>query len=571
MALITEVSIQNFKCYRRKQTFSLTQSNFFIGPNNAGKSAILKAIHCFFDDNEYSSDEINKTELRAKSAGYNKSIVGIKFDFSFITTKTLKKKLINKYGTELIIYKNFTYREITNTIIVDFTINSKSYSYESLPTDIGDLFSKISLSYIHPQEAEELFEKAQEKLKERLLANWGRGATLSTELDELQKHWTKLRKKANTYLSKGLTQNLQNIWPGCETKIDLPEKISDIIGISEIMFKAASDLPDVSITSQGTGARSTILYQTHYILDSDKTLHRGFYYPIWLIEEPESFLHADIIFKLGQLLCSDLWLNNIQMLISTHSPLLLSTSKINPERVSWISIINHALKASKRASDWFDDEIKEIGIEMGDPNFDIYFKTPNSGQLIIIEDEKAITEKKLKEAGINVSNRLKGSSSVLRYFDVLRTININNGRRVYFLVDNDKGFKEFETSLSNGKLVATTSTGFMKYEFSNDVYIVLFPEGYAMEELFDEHDRILTECASKIFTEDFTQPTKESVPAYLTRAHAAIRSKKCKGIAEAKQTIRNQQDVKDFFWGLVESNGLVINEKIAEEINSLII
>lgn len=92
--------------------------------------------------------------------------------------------------------------------------------------------------------------------------------------------------------------------------VDLPEKVVDVIAVSEILFKGSSDLPDVSLTSQGTGAQSTILYQTHFLLDSDKTLHRGFYYPIWLVEEPESFLHVDIIFKLGYLLCSDIWLDS---------------------------------------------------------------------------------------------------------------------------------------------------------------------------------------------------------------------------------------------------------------------
>jgi len=40
MNLLTSISIQNFKCYRKEQTFNLGKSNFFIGANNAGKSAV---------------------------------------------------------------------------------------------------------------------------------------------------------------------------------------------------------------------------------------------------------------------------------------------------------------------------------------------------------------------------------------------------------------------------------------------------------------------------------------------------------------------------------------------------
>lgn len=572
MKLITGISIQNFKCYRRKQDFDLNQSNFFIGTNNAGKSAVLKALQCFFDDEEYYSDFINKTELRAKGAGANKSVIGITFNINAITTKTLSSRIKAVLGEKVTLFKNFTYRETLDFIYVDYTLNGKTMSYEYLPDELTDLISKISVSYIHPQEANELLEKAQEKLKSRLLNNWGRSSVLKETLTELQRQWSDLRTKANTYLSNGLTQSLQNIWPGCETTVGLPERIDEIIGVSDIMFKSSPEMPDVSLTSQGTGAQSTILYQTHFLLDSDKTLHRGFHYPIWLIEEPESFLHADIIFKLGYLLCSDTWLDNIQMLVSTHSPLLLATSKKNAENISWFTLDKHVLLKSNPVDKWTETEIKEIGILMGDPNFDIYFKTSQLEKLVIIEDSKQLTETKFKESGIPVTQRLNGVTEMKRYFDVLRAIDISMGRNIYLIVDNDDGIKDFRNSLASGKLIETTTNGFAKYQFEHNVYLIVFPDNYAVEELFEEHDKIVESCANQIFNSDYTKAISgETIPANLSRAHAAIRNKETKGIEEAKKLIRNQQDVKDIFWAEVENNNLNFSKIYAEELKSLIL
>jgi AAA15 family ATPase/GTPase len=569
MNLLKSISLQNFKCYRKKQDFNLEKSNFFIGANNAGKSAVLKALHCFFDDSQYSKEFINKTEFRSKGAGYNKSTIGIIFDINTITTKSLKTKLLEEYGDKITLYKNFTYRENANITVIDYTLRGENFTSDVLPESIADLLSKIKVSYIHPQEAKELLEKAQGKLRTRLLSNWGRNANICKGLESLQKQWSDLRKMANDYLSSGLTSNLQKIWPGCETKIDLPEKIDDIIAISEIMFRADSNSPDISLTSQGTGVQSTILYHTHFLLDSDKTLHRGFYYPIWLIEEPESFLHADIIFKLGHLLSSDTWLNNIQMLISTHSPLLLSTSKQNEDRIKWFLLNSHSLEKDKFASKWDEKELIEIGQIMGDPNFDVYFETSNNTDFIVIEDKKEITKDKFCEAGIPISKSVEGVSDLKRYFNVLKSMDNIIKRNIYFLVDNDKGYKEFEDILDNQASIKTTNSGFKKYQFANNVNILLFPDGFAAENFFEEFDSFLERYVYKLFDDKCQKATEKDVPSNLTRVHGRIRGKNVSGKEDAKRMISKEQDIKDCFWEEVEDDDFKMKKVFIEELKSL--
>ncbi|MFH0755907.1 MAG: AAA family ATPase [Bacteroidota bacterium] len=571
MALLKRISIANFKCYRKEISFDLNKSSFFIGANNSGKSAILKAIHCFFDDRQFNSEFINKTELRAKASGYNKSTIRIEFNLEELSTKSLKEKLIRAYPELQTITKTFTFREKSKTIQIEYLINEKTYDFDDLDESMVDFLSRINVSYIHPQESAELLIKAQEKLKLRLLSNWGRNASLAEIIKQLQTQWAELRNRANPYLSNGLTQSLQEIWPGCKTTVDLPLNIEDVIAISEISFAADNELPAVNLTSQGTGAQSAILYQTHYLLDSDRTLHRGFYYPIWLIEEPESFLHADIIFKLGNYLCSDEWLSNIQMLASTHSPLLLATSKQNSKLINWCFLKDNQIEKQDSVENWDQENIKKIGIVMGDPNFDIYFSTASRGNIIVLEDSREITFQKFRESGIDVTLRLKGVSDQRRYFDVLRAVDISLGRKIYFLVDNDDGIKDFKNVLEKEQILNTSEKGFIKYRFENNIYIILFPENYAAEELFDEHRSILESCANQIFNADFTHAATDSnIPPNLTRAHAHIRNKTVNGLEDAINLIRNQQDVKDTFWNEVTTKNLKMNEDLLSDLMQFI-
>jgi len=300
-------------------------------------------------------------------------------------------------------------------------------------------------------------------------------------------------------------------------------------------------------------------------------LHRGFYHPIWLIEEPESFLHADIIFKLGFLLASNKWLDNIQMLVSTHSPLLLATTKSNDQNINWYHLNNHGIVNQGLVSNWKDDQIKEIGILMGDPNFDIYFRTAETEILVLLEDSKEITRNRLIESGVPVSHKLNGATEQRRYFNVFRSLNISNGRNSYFLVDNDKGIKEFKSAINQGELIQTTHSGFSKYKYNFGVHIIVFPVGFAVEELFSEHDEVLESCVNQIFNHDYTKAAVENnIPANLTRAHAQIRNKTFKGLDDAKNGIRNLRDVKDIFWDKVETENWKIYEDYAKELMELI-
>ena len=220
MGLLTSISARNFMCYREETTIPLAQATYIAGANNSGKSTFLRALQCFFDSGKFLPENLNKTVVAARREGANRSDITVGFDLTLTSGKARQKRLIGKYGKTLQVSKAFTFREISRTIAVEYSLNKgKRQAYDSLDADAQALLEAVSVSYIHPQEGAELLRRAQDKFKERLFANWGRHASVATTISKVQADWDELRKTANQYLSAALTENVKKIWPGSETKV----------------------------------------------------------------------------------------------------------------------------------------------------------------------------------------------------------------------------------------------------------------------------------------------------------------------------------------------------------------
>lgn len=570
MNFLKKLVIQNFRCIRQEVVIDLNQATYLAGANNSGKTAFLAAIKCFFDTESFKSGDLNKTEFSAKKAGFNTSEISIEFDLNLVEGKVRKKRLIDKFGDRLLVKKLITYREASNTVNVEYKIQGAIFEFfDKLDKDVQDVLGAVSISYIHPQEGSDLLAKAQDKFKKRLFHNWGRHASVSDQLKELQKQWSELRRTANTYLSATLTESLKNFWPGSSTVIDLPENIEEIVAISDISFRSSILLPEVTLTSQGTGAQSIVLYQTHYLLDSDRSLHRGFYVPIWLLEEPESFLHADITVKLGNLLASQQWLGSIQMIVSTHSPIILACSRQSPDLATWAILEDHKVNRQVNVNAVTETDIELISRLMGDSNFDAYFTASQKDPLLFIEDKRHLTREKFEEAGLQVTKAFDGTSEAKKYLDVFRTVEGFAAKKAVVMLDNDKGLKEFGSLITaNSKI--REKNGFMLHGVGSHAYMLLLPVGLAVENLFDEFESTVEECVTKIFDDKYD--LRDQVPINLSRvAGIARRSvKDVRTMDDAKALIQNDQDVKDVFWLKVKSSKLQMSSEKISVIQELI-
>jgi predicted ATPase len=568
MPLINKITIKNFKSFREKTSFDLGDGSYFIGPNNSGKSTILNALHAFFDESILNKEDfINKTSFLSKKKGSNVAEITITFNLGELTTKKFKQELIKKYGPNLSILKIFTVTTDTKIITHLYKLNGIA---GSLPDEVTKLIGSVKVTYLHPQEGQTLLTNAQEKLRQRLLANWGRGSNITQSIKKLQDEWDELRDKTKTYLSGSLTDSLQKMWPDSEVSINLPKNIREIITVSDINFSDYKGAPEIELTSQGTGAQSTILYLTHFLLDSDRTLHRGEYHPLWLLEEPESFLHVDLLANLAKQLNSKKWLNNIQMVISTHSPVLLAGSRVAEEKIIWSTLSEYGSNFNKPTTEYSDDEVKEIGKMMGDPNFFAYFLAAKNESLIFTEDEKTITIDKYLEAGIKITKGLNGVPEIVKFIAVFQSAPFIINDKIYFIIDSDKG-KDAVSRFYDSSVVDKSQNGFLRFKVKDaeNVYLIFLPDDFTAENLFLEFENHLETCVSKLYNTK-TWKLNDSMPTNLASVEKCLRRNHITSREEAIDLIKNNDDVKYLFWKNVEKFNYKIEEKNIAALNDLL-
>lgn len=575
MNLIKSVSIKNFKAIREKQLINLLQGSYIIGGNNSGKTTVLQAIELFFSSNLPTDESfLNKSEYLAKKEGHNRCEIEIEINLEVMVSKERNRRLVGQYGKVCKLTKIFIYRERTRNCVIRFSINGKSEIPEdALNSDLKNLLDSVKVTYLHPQDGVELLRRAQEKLRNRLILNWGRRGEVTDSLEKLKSDWQALRRSSDTYLSRSLSLKLQQIWPGCEVKVNLPKNIEDIIQISDVGIKGSKGMPEVALTSQGTGAQSMILYLAHFLLDSDRSLHRGEYHPLWLLEEPESFLHADLIFQIGKQLSSKEWLANIQMIVSTHSPIILACSHESSEQINWSLMNDHNVEKNKPLKEWTEDDIAFIGNEMGDNNFEVYFTyAEKRNYFMFLEDSRKETVDSLIRSGLEVTKGLNGTGEINKYIDTYPTIQPSIKKDVFFLIDNDLGKKDFNRFLKRDKIVATKEN-ISKYKISDGIFILLLPEETACEGLIAEFDNFLKEKVDLLYAIDKKAGSykfTKSIPASLSRTHTAIREKGIPAnIDAAKKLIKNTKDVKDLFWKKVSDEKLTIEKKFQDALRTL--
>jgi hypothetical protein len=179
-----------------------------------------------------------------------------------------------------------------------------------------------------------------------------------------------------------------------------------------------------------------------------------------------------------------------------------------------------------------------------------------------------LTKAKIEEAGIPVTKALEGTSVVKKYIEVFRTVSGIVPKKAIFLLDNDKGISEFGAYITKEKLKEKYEN-FSLYELGNGVFIILLPQSFAVEDLFNEFEDEVEDCVKEIYHDDFS--LRDNSPSNLSRATSKARDRgKLSNIDDAKKIIRNQKDVKDRFWIKIEANDYIITQAHSNTLKTLI-
>lgn len=285
---LKEVRISNYRSIRDEQTLLIGDESTLIGPNNAGKTNVLKAISILFGgyNNAYGYDRYADIPFDRQSK--QTSIIGhFKIDESESWFWESIDRLHELQGTkrennEISLYLYFTN---TSTPVYNFFTNVKrpdekkaEYS-RVLRSLVYEFVSKFQVVYIPS-------EKSIDELYKTLLAprlSEKAAAILSSAMGDLNSELDAINYSINE------TLNNSNI-EGAKVQIEVPGgTLESIIGQFNL---AVIDEVKTSYLSKGRGLQAAIFYASlHWI---DERIKESGQHPVWLIEEPESYMHPEL-------------------------------------------------------------------------------------------------------------------------------------------------------------------------------------------------------------------------------------------------------------------------------------
>ena len=309
---LLDARISNYRSIKEEQTVVFDTATTLIGPNNSGKTNALRAIALLFGgyDNKFLYDRAR--DLPVDRPSKQTSVIGT-FDIQPEERWFWDKfdRLHDLQGTEregntvVTLYLYFTG---TNTPVYSFFANIKRPSDKKadysriLRSLVTDLVEKYSVIYIPS-------EKSIVDLYSQLLAprvSEKASSILSSALGELKTQLTSIGESISKTLNEsGITESA--------VQLEVPgDDLRNIVGEFSL---TVTDTVKTSYTQKGRGLQAAIFYASlHWV---DERIREERKIPLWLIEEPESYMHPELAKNCKRMLT--LIAQNSMTIISTHS------------------------------------------------------------------------------------------------------------------------------------------------------------------------------------------------------------------------------------------------------------
>ena len=334
MALISAIQISNFRSLRDLRLEDLASSNAIAGPNNSGKSNILRALNLFFNDEIEPGRLLDLSEDHYRPWGKKKKTISISVRFDLSHGFAYGKKYKNAeelLGYEPYIKRTWSY-ESRRTIAPQFFIcNEEGLDSRSLTDSetsiVGSFLSLFKFryipNYVHPST---LISEEQSELQRNLLCRlrsvWKRKSKTGSGIEEIFTTLTELSGNITRPISQALTEASDEIESvELETSKGFDE-VTFTFGYS-MRIAGGDKLP---ATVQGSGVQAHLAYQMIHFLDTSFYLHFGNRQTVmWGVEEPESFLHTQLEYYLARFLLERATSekDRFQVLCTTHSDIFM--------------------------------------------------------------------------------------------------------------------------------------------------------------------------------------------------------------------------------------------------------
>ncbi|MCS3749087.1 putative ATP-dependent endonuclease of OLD family [Salinibacter ruber] len=310
---IESLRIRNFRTIKKEQKINLGKGLTIVGPNNSGKTNILKAIELLFTGRDNKFGYPREHDLTFWLGRKQTSLVAVfnldkKDDSIKDKISSLQDILgVEKYEESFAMYLSMT--ESNNSIYkffpnekrpTDTTLNTK---YSRIKNDlIDEIIDSFTVYYVPSAKSmEDLYEDIIVPVTKDTAAK-----ALEPSIEKLKKELNEVSDSINNQLD---TAGLENIsasfrFPGGSAR--------DLLSGFELRLE---DPSNTSIFRKGMGIQSmAIMASFMWITRQEKDNGNSV---VWMLEEPESYLHPELADSCRRVLDR---LNNESTVVSTtHS------------------------------------------------------------------------------------------------------------------------------------------------------------------------------------------------------------------------------------------------------------
>jgi len=340
MRIIIDITIKNFRSLKNVSIPGLRDFNALVGRNNAGKSNVLRALNLFFNHEVEEGVPLDIAKDCSARKSQKKEIeIVVSFDLpSNFKCRSGLENIEYRLGRTFGIKKVWGLGEDRPSLDVWVNPETKAYEENYKQGIAADEFLKlVKFRYIPShREPQKLIERELSKLQSILV----RGMNWRDSRRRKKNEQEKGEQSSSTILTEALTRLNETaeatLRPISDEIIKKADGVRNVkftapTGLTELLLKfgAFVELEDgTSLESnlQGSGIQTYLLYHLLHFIDAREASNFGWKQAvIWVLEEPESFLHTDLEADLGSSLFrfSHVPNNRVQIITSTHSELMI--------------------------------------------------------------------------------------------------------------------------------------------------------------------------------------------------------------------------------------------------------